>query len=310
MSINWYPGHMHKATREIREILPTIDVIIEIVDARIPYSSENPVIQKFRNGKPCIKLLNKSDLADPATTRQWVEHLEQQHGVKAMAISKQETDRIRSILDLSRKLAAHKPDDPNPVRVMITGIPNVGKSTLINILAGRVIAKTGNEPAITKGQQMINLDNGIMLIDTPGILWPKVENEKSGYRLAATGAIKETALSYEEVALFTAEYLLQAYPGLLQSRYKLDAVPATDNAFLETIGRQRGCLMAGNRVNLDKISRIFINELRDFTLGPITLETPAMAETEKAATIILMEQLAAEKKAKKEERKKKAKDRS
>ena len=305
MSINWYPGHMHKATREIREIIPTIDVIIEIVDARIPYSSENPVIQELRKDKPCIKLLNKSDLADPAITEQWLHYLEKEAGTKAMAINKHETERVRTLLNLCRKLANKKPDSVDPARALITGIPNVGKSTLINMLAGRTIAKTGNEPAITKAQQTINLPDGIQLVDTPGILWPKVENEKSSYRLAATGAIKETAMPYEDVASFAAEYMMLAYPELLKKRYDLPSLPSTDIELLEKIGRQRGCLMSGNRINFDKVARVFLNELRDITIGRVTLETPEMAEQEKLETRLLMEQLADEKKAKKEERKKK-----
>jgi ribosome biogenesis GTPase A len=298
---------MHKATKEIREILPKIDIIIEIIDARIPYSSENPVISQLRGDKPCIKLLSKSDLADPKITQEWLEYLEQEQGVKAMAITTQEPERIRGIIDLCKKLAPKKIDAAHPIYALITGIPNVGKSTLINTLAGRTIAKTGNEPAITKGQQMINLHNGIMLVDTPGILWPKVENEKSAYRLATTGAIKDTAMSYDDVAFFAADYLFQQYPELLKERYQLTELPKTEFEFFTTIGRQRGCLTSGNRVDIDKISRIFIGEIRDATLGNISLETPKMAMDEKIATEILIEQKEAAKLAKKEERKKRAK---
>lgn len=309
MSINWYPGHMHKATKEIREILPKIDVIIEIIDARIPYSSENPVIRQLRGDKPCIKLLSKSDLADPNVTQLWLNHFEQEQNVKAMAITTQEPERIRGLMDLCKKLAHKKIDDAHPIYALITGIPNVGKSTLINTLAGKTIAKTGNEPAITKGQQMINLHNGIMLIDTPGILWPKVENEKSAYRLATTGAIKDTAMSYDDVAFFAADYLFQQYPQRLKERYQLTELPKTEFEFFTTIGRQRGCLTSGNRVDLDKISRIFVGEIRDATLGRISFETPEMAIAEKIATEILVEQKEAAKQAKKDERRKQAKKR-
>ncbi len=300
MSINWYPGHMHKATKEIKEILPNIDIFIEVLDARIPYSSENPVISLLRGDKPCIKLLNKSDLADPLITQQWLDYLDKERGVKAMAISSHDPERIKNLIDLSKKLLPKKANSHDAIQALITGIPNVGKSTLINILAGRTIAKTGNEPAITKGQQLINLHNGLMLMDTPGILWPKFENEKSGYRLATTGAIKETAMSYDDVAFFAADYLLHAYPELLKQRYKLEQLPATEHEFLEMIGRQRGCLSAGKKINLDQIARIFIGEIRDATIGRISLETPGMAEQEKIAVQLLIEQKAAEKRAKKE----------
>jgi ribosome biogenesis GTPase A len=300
MSINWYPGHMHKATREMKEILPDIDILIEVLDARIPYSSENPVISQLRGSKPCIKLLNKSDLADPVITQQWLDYLDQQQGVKAMAITSHEPERIKNILDLCKKLVPKKANGHDAIQAMITGIPNVGKSTLINILAGRTIAKTGNEPAITKGQQLINLHNGLMLLDTPGILWPKFDNEKSGYRLATTGAIKETAMSYDDVAFFAVDYMLQAYPELLKHRYKLNEIPKSELEFLELIGRQRGCLSAGKRVNLDQIARVFIGEIRDATIGRISLETPDMVEQEKVAVALLIEQKIAEKRAKKE----------
>lgn len=300
MSINWYPGHMHKATKEIKEILPNIDIFIEVLDARIPYSSENPVISQLRGEKPCIKLLNKSDLADPAVTRKWLDYLDNEHGVKAMAITSHEPDRIKNIIELCKKLLPKKANGHDAIHAMITGIPNVGKSTLINILAGRTIAKTGNEPAITKGQQLINLHNGLMLLDTPGILWPKFENEKSGYRLATTGAIKETAMSYDDVAFFAVDYMLKTYPDLLKQRYKLNTLPDTELEFLEVIGKQRGCLGTGKKVNLDQISRVFIGELRDATVGRISLETPDMVEEEKIAVKLLIEQKLAEKKAKRE----------
>ena len=307
MAINWYPGHMHKATKEIREILPKVDLIIEVIDARIPYSSENPVISTLRQEKPCIKLLSKSDLADPEVTELWLQHLEKERGVKAMAVTTEQPERIRALTDLIKKLVPRKPEAVGDINALIMGIPNVGKSTIINTLAGRVIAKTGNEPAVTKGQQRINLRNGIMLHDTPGILWPKVENELSGYRLATTGAIKDTAMSYDDVAFFAADYLLKAYPELLKARYQLDTLPNTELEFFETIGKQRGCLGAGGRVDLDKISRLFINEFRDGTIGRITLETPDMAEKEKEETRIKMAELAAQKAEKKAQRKKKGK---
>jgi len=186
---------------------------------------------------------------------------------------------------------------------MIMGIPNVGKSTLINHLAGRIVAKTGNEPAVTKSQQRIRLEDGIMLYDTPGMLWPKVENENSGYRLAATGAVKDTAMNYEEVASFTAEYLLTAYPELLKSRYKIDELPEQDWEFVEMAGRKRGCIRGGNQVDTHKMSEILINELRDAIIGRITMETPAMRDEEEIMVAELRAAAEAKKAAKEEEKK-------
>jgi ribosome biogenesis GTPase A len=189
------------------------------------------------------------------------------------------------------------------INALIMGIPNVGKSTIINTLAGKVIAKTGNEPAITKGQQTINLHNGIMLVDTPGILWPKIDNENSGYRLAVTGAIKNTAMSYDDVAFYAIEFFLKAYPNLLMQRFKLTELPPTEAEFLEIAGRQRGCLSEGNVVNIEKISRILLTEFRDGILGRISLETPAAAEQEKIVVQQLMELKKAELAEKKLQRK-------
>lgn len=182
---------------------------------------------------------------------------------------------------------------------MIMGIPNVGKSTIINTLAGRTIAKTGNEPAVTKAQQRINLGNGIVLSDTPGILWPKVDNEASSYRLAVTGAIKDTAMEYDDVAMFAAEYFLAAYPQAIQERYKIDELPATDIELLEEIGAKRGAKRAGGRVDLHKVSELLLHEFRSGKIGLLSLETPAMAEQEKAEVARILAEKAAEKEARK-----------
>ena len=297
MSIHWYPGHMYKASKEIKESLPSVDLITEILDARIPYSSENPSIKALRGDKPCIKVLSKSDLADPAITQQWLDYLEKEHQVKASAVSTTQPEKIRQLTQLCRNMLPEKNKSAKAIHVMIVGIPNVGKSTLINTLAGRSIAKTGNEPAITKGQQRINLRNGIILSDTPGILWPKVDNEKSSYRLATTGAIKDTAMSYADVAFFALDYLIKHYPDLLLSRYQLDSLPQTELEFLETIGKRRGSLRAGGRVDLDKISTILLNEFRSGQIGRISLETPEMIEKEMAEVAIILEEKAKKKEA-------------
>ncbi len=305
MSIQWFPGHMHKARKQVKEILPQIHLIIEVLDARIPFSSENPMIAELRGDKPCIKVLTKSDLADPTRTGEWLNYLEQAKDTKALALSTETPEKTRQLPELCRRMLPAKDKSPNDIHVMIMGIPNVGKSTLINTLAGRAIAKTGNEPAVTKGQQRINLRNGIMLFDTPGMLWPKVESEKSSYRLATTGAIKDTAMSYDDVAFFAADFLLQHYPNALQTRYQIEQLPNTEIELMELIGARRGCLKAGGRVDLEKVSTILLNELRSGILGPITLETPTMVEHETVEVAAQIAKQEAEKAAKKEARKQK-----
>ena len=280
MAINWYPGHMHKAVGEMTSVLPDVDMIIELLDARLPASSENPAIAKLRLDKPCIKILSKSDLADPKTTLLWQAHFEEDASVKTLQTTLDDQDRGQKIVRLCQALLPSKAKAGRGMMVMIAGIPNVGKSTLINALAGRKVAKTGNEPAITKGQQRIKLGDGIMLLDTPGILWPKIENENSGYRLAASGAIKDTAMGIEDVAFFLAQYLITSYPTALQDRYDLVALPETEIEFLEAMGARRGCLSAGGRVDLEKASAILVNEFRAGMLGRISLETPEMMLTE------------------------------
>jgi ribosome biogenesis GTPase A len=303
-NIQWFPGHMHKARKEIEEAIPQVDVIIEVLDARIPFSSENPMISQLRGEKPVVKVLNKRDLADPEMTERWIEHLEQEQGVKAIAITTQNPAEVQKILELCRKLAPHREDIGKNIRTMIMGIPNVGKSTIINSLAGRMIAQTGNEPAVTRRQQRINLQNGIVLSDTPGILWPKVENPHSGFRLAATGAVKDTAMEYQEVAFYTVEYLAEHYAEMLKQRYQIDGDPKSDIEWMEAIGSKRGALRAGGRIDLHKASEILLHELRAGTIGQITLERPEMI-TQELIDVEVNAALKIEEKAqKKEERRK------
>ena len=299
MAINWFPGHMHKAQKEIKEILPQIDVVIEVCDARLPFSSENPMITQIRGDKPLIKILNKSDLADPELTKIWLDYLESQHNVKAIALTTESLSVAKSIPSLIRKLVPNKDETGKQINAVIMGIPNVGKSTLLNTLVGKAKAKVGNEPAVTKGQQRIRLEDGLYLYDTPGMLWPKIVNENSGYRLAITSAVKDTAFDHNEIACFAAEYLLESYPKRLKERYQLDELPLQEVELIEAIGRKRGCVKSGGHVDFHKASAILINEIRDKTLGELTFETPEMVEKE----VIYFEEQEAKKIAEREARK-------
>lgn len=294
MAVQWYPGHMHKARRNITEAMSDIDLVIEVMDARIPFSSENPMVADLRKHRPCIKLLNKSDLADETITRYWLNQLEQERGVKVQAINNKEPEKIKKLPLLCQKLLPQRNSAVKNIRIMILGIPNVGKSSLINILAGRTAAKVGDEPAVTKNvsspQQKIILNGGIALSDTPGILWPKIDNANSGYRLAITGAIKNTAIDYEDIATFSADYLLQYYPDLLLARYKLKQLPQSATELLDALGRKRGCLRGGGKVDRQRAAEILIHEIRSGVLGRISFETPEIVAAEKLSSIITREQ--------------------
>jgi len=227
-----------------------------------------------------LKLLNKIDLADSHLTKKWLSSLECEKGVKALPVTIKQPQTILTLTATCRQLYYQNNNHDRPIKTMIMGIPNVGKSSIINLLAGRTIAKVGNEPAVTKRQQTIYLDNGIVLLDTPGILWPRVENQNSGYRLAITGAIKDTAIVYQDIALFAAEYLLQQYPEHLQQRFNLQQIPSSALELLEQIGQKRGCLRAGGHIELHKASEILIHEYRSGVLGSISFETPEMIKIE------------------------------
>ena len=304
MQIQWYPGHMYKASKELIKALPKVDLLIEILDARIPFSSENPMLTEIRGDKPCIKVLNKSDLADPQMTQQWQHYFEQDKGVKTLAINGLQSQKVALLPKLCQKMIPMAENRDRAIHALIMGIPNVGKSTIINTLAGRTIAKTGNEPAVTKMQQRIDLNNGVVLLDTPGMLWPNIENQNSGYRLAATGAVKDTAMQYEDVASYTAEHLMTHYPEQLKARFQLDELPEQDYDFLAIIAKQRGCIKAGGYMDLNRISKILISEFRAGTLGQITLESPAMMQVEIAEVIKIRAAKAAKQAARKANRKK------
>lgn len=271
--IQWFPGHMHKARKEFSKILPQADLVIEVLDARLPGSSENPMLARLRRDKPCIKLLNKSDLADAKILPAWQQSLEAQRDVRTLPCNHRDGS-INQLPELCRALVPKRKNRSARIVALIAGIPNVGKSTLINRLAGRSIAKTGGEAALTRMQQRIEISDELMLIDTPGMLWPKFENEASGYRLAATGAIRDTALELQDVASFVAEFLHQSYPERLIQRYDIDPLPSDELEILEAIARKRGCIVSGGRVDLEKVSRLLINELRGGELGGLCLETP------------------------------------
>jgi ribosome biogenesis GTPase A len=286
---------MHKASKEIKAALQEMDLMIEILDARIPFSSQNPALAKLRGDKPCIKVLSKCDLADDSLTQAWQDYLEREQNVKTLAVTMTQVEKIRQLHAICHKLVPRTENRSKPLHALITGIPNVGKSTIINILAGRTIAKTGNEPAVTKHQQRIDLGNGLVLFDTPGILWANIENKNSGYRLAATGAIKDTAISHDDVASFVGQYLLECYPDLVKTRFQLDTLPASESELLQLIGKKRGCLRSGGQVELDKVAKILLLELRNATIGKITFETPAMMVTELAELDIIRAEKAAKK---------------
>lgn len=271
---------MHKARKDILKTLKIIDVLIELVDARLPFSSQNPMIAEWRRDKPTLMILNKSDLADAKCTGRWQAYFEQKANVKTLSYHKSEKEKLKQISALCRTLAPQKTSTIQGVQAMILGIPNVGKSTLINALVGRNIAKVGNEPAITKRQQKVHLDNQVTLHDTPGMLWPNIENPYSGLRLAVIGSIKNTAVEFEDIGYYAAEYLLSHYPERLQERYQFNCLPKTALECLENIGEQRGARQAGGRINLHKAAEILIQDLRSGNLGALSMETPEQIDQE------------------------------
>lgn len=286
MTIQWFPGHMTKARRQIQEKLKLIDIVLELLDARLPVSSRNPMIDEILQHKPRLVLLNKSDLADPDFTNQWVAFFAKQ-GLQALPIDASSGQRVKEILSKAKVSLQDKIDaqirkgvNPRAIRALIVGIPNVGKSTLINRLAGRNIAATGDKPGVTKGQQWIKMGGEMELLDTPGILWPRFEDQEVGYRLAASGAIKDDILNIPDVAFYTVKYLIRYYPHLMKERFGLQNLPedleVTEEvvAVMEEIGRKRGCLMSGGKVDLEKTSLVILRDLRSGKLGRISLEKP------------------------------------
>ena len=275
MAIQWFPGHMHLTKQAITERIKNIDVVIELLDARLPGSSANPMLAELTAGKPALKVLNKQDLADPAYTALWLAHYNSQRGTQALALDASVTAPAKALATACFELAPKRGGMVKPMRVLICGIPNVGKSTLINTLTGKRATKTGDEAGITKIEQRISLADDFYLYDTPGVLWPRIIVAKSGYNLAASGAIGRNAFNEEEVALELLDYLIKHYPTLLEARYKLDPVAGLrDEEVLEAIGRKRGALQSGQRVNMQKAAEIVIYDFRAAVMGRISLETP------------------------------------
>lgn len=277
MAIQWFPGHMHLTRKAIEERIKEIDVVIEMLDARLPASSANPMLAQLTAGKPALKVLNKQDLADPACTALWLEYFNAMPGTRALGLDASMTTPAKALVEACYALAPTRGHSmTKPMRVLICGIPNVGKSTLINTLKGKRSAKTGDEAGVTKIEQRIVLADGFYLFDTPGVLWPRIIVAKSGYNLAASGAIGRNAFDEEEVGLELLDYLRQHYAPLLEARFKLSGVAEqTDEQVLEAIGRKRGALLSGGRVNLQKAAEIAIHDFRSGIIGRISLETPA-----------------------------------
>ena len=280
--VQWFPGHMTKARKIITENLKLVDAVIELLDARIPYSSANPMLQEIISGKPRVVALNKADLADPVITRKWVDYFTQQ-GIKAVSIDsmtgKGTKQLVQAVEDMARekteKLLSKGVIKPRAARVMILGIPNVGKSSLINRLAGAVKAKAADKPGVTRAKQWIRIGKNLELLDTPGILWPKFEDMTVGLKLAFTGAINDEAIDREQVVAVFLETMAKLYPERLRERYKLiDELPEQPMELLELVGRKRGCLVKGGAVDLDKAQRIVFTDFRSGKLGVVSLDVP------------------------------------
>ena len=275
MAIQWFPGHMHLTRKAIEERIKDIDVVIEMLDARLPGSSANPMLAQLIGGKPGLKVLSKQDLADPQQTQNWLAHYNALPNVKAIGLDTSMVSPAKALIDACHQLAPSRGGMAKPMRVLICGIPNVGKSTLINTLKGKKAAKTGDEAGVTKLEQRITLADDFYLYDTPGVLWPRIIVEKSGYNLAASGAIGVNAFDDEEVALELLNYLIAHYPQALTHRYKIENVSEhTDESMLEAIARYRGAIQSGGRVNTTKAAEIVIHDFRSAALGRLTLETP------------------------------------
>jgi len=276
MAIQWYPGHMTSARKKAAETMASTDVVIEVLDARLPEASTNPIVRELRlhRQRPCLKVLNKSDLADPEVTKAWLAYYNQQPGVKAVAISSKSHSEVARLPKLCQSLAPHRNDNTKQLRMMIMGIPNVGKSTLMNALVKRKIAKVGDEPAVTKSQQIHQISVRHSIVDTPGLMWPKIEYPSDGLMLAASHAVGRNAIIDEEVAVFLAGLLLARYPALLSARYGFPVEGLDGVAVVDGVARRRGLLMRGGEPDFEKASIVLLQDYRDGKLGRVSLETP------------------------------------
>ncbi|WP_324823182.1 ribosome biogenesis GTPase YlqF [Sinanaerobacter sp. ZZT-01] len=272
--INWYPGHMKKTRELIQENLKAVDTVIEVIDARIPISSRNPIIDELVKSKQRIIILNKSDLADQRATENWIRHFKEQ-GAYVLTMNCMSGGGVSQLLKLLSSLRDEKNKDSlrkKPLRMMIVGVPNVGKSSLINRLTGKKSARTGNKPGVTRGKQWLNLGNDMQLLDTPGILWPKFEDPKAGLDLAFCGSIKDEVLDIATLALELITILCRDYPELLVERYKLEQIEETPLATMEAIAKKRGFIQSGNRFDYERTGRTVMDEFRSAQIGNITLE--------------------------------------
>ena len=311
MSIQWFPGHMHLTRQAIAERVKSIDVVIEVLDARLPGSSANPLLSELTGHKPTLKVLNKQDIADPERTALWLAWYNARPDTRAVALDAQDAAPARKLIDGCHQLAPNRGGMAKPMRVLICGVPNVGKSTLINTLSNKRQAKTGDEAGITKLEQRIVLADDFYLWDTPGMLWPKIIVAESGYHLAASGAVGRNAYDEELVALELLRRLQAAYAPLLEARYRLGLSEAAiaalpDHELLEAIGRKRGAMMSGGRVNLQKAAELVLTDFRSAVLGRITLETPQEFD----AWLAVGQAQEAERKARKEEQERRRKRRN
>jgi ribosome biogenesis GTPase A len=283
MSIQWFPGHMNSARKKAAETMEFIDVVIEVLDARLPEASCNPMITELRQHRqrPCLKILNKADLADPEVTRSWLHYFNTQPGVRAVALSCKNAGDAARVPNLCQPLAPHRDSTHKPLRMMIMGIPNVGKSTLMNMLLKRRVASVGDEPAVTKSQQTHKLNDHMTVTDSPGLLWPKIEKPEDGLMLATIHAIGRNAVNEEEVAEFLAATLLARYPGLLAARFGFAEAGMDGVDVIEAIAKKRGCVLKGRggEPDLEKAAMILLTEYRGGKLGRISLEVPG-AQTE------------------------------
>ncbi|ERJ13498.1 ribosome biogenesis GTPase YlqF [Haloplasma contractile] len=280
MTIQWFPGHMAKARRQVEEKLKLVDIIYELRDARIPYSSSNPMMGDIIKNKPRLILLNKAKMADEDKTEEWINYYKD-NGIIALDIDSISGYNMPKIIKKSREVLKDQLEKQQQkglkqqnIKAMIIGIPNVGKSTFINTLAKRKVARTGDRPGVTKAQQWITVGNGLQLLDTPGILWPKFEEQKVGFKLAITGAIKDQILHLDDITIYALDFLKKNHPERLKERFKLESLPNDHIELLDRIGKKRGCLMSGGVVDYDKVFDIVLYELRNERLGRLTFELP------------------------------------